>query len=136
MDFGTTKKFPPLSMKQIVLIHLQNLSSESTYRGLYQNYERALDRLMNWLYWEFTEHHPDMKNDYEEVMDRDFGENVDAKKVAKRVRDKERLLSRMLALHNIHLGKDAPLSIEDLPNIDFSTIIPEEMTEIDDSEGG
>lgn len=129
----------PLTMKEIVLIHLGNLSTEIMIDGLKKEYEPALDRLMNWLYWEFTQDHrdteidwPDQKGGYAkdfmgprffEVMGRRFGDlTLQDKDRAMRIQDKERLLSLLLAEHRISLGKDSPYEVEQ-EGQDFSRLI-------------
>ena len=138
---GVGDKGIPLTMKEVVLIHLQNLSFEIVSDGLGEYYEPALDRLMNWLYFEFAEHHRDMKITwkgaeqlmpvaYDECMTRDFGNTklTDVDK-ARRIQDKERLLSLLLAAHRITLGQVESYEEASLPADVLKGIVPEEYRE-------
>jgi len=128
---GVGERGIPLSMKEIVLIHMENLSSEIMTDGLKKEYEPAIDRLMNWLYHEFTIDHRDTEIDwpalpdrktwtkttmalaYFEVMARSFGDpGLSDINRSLRIQDKERLLSLLLAEHKISLGKDTPYELE------------------------
>jgi hypothetical protein len=112
---GATRGFP-IDLREVVLIHFQNLSNEIVSDGLKKEYEPAVDRLMNWLAWEFTEHHPELKDEFDKVMTYKFGDMAisDHDRV-KRIEMKERLLSRLLALHNIDLGRSQQAEEEDDP---------------------
>lgn len=131
----------PLTLKEIVLIHLENLSDEIVKDGVAKQFEPALDRLMNWLFWEFTEHHKEdrirwkgQELTYPEVfnivMTRDFGNTkISDKERAERIQDKERLLSLLLAEHRITLGKVDSYEEAALP-ADIRDIIPDEEEDL------
>jgi hypothetical protein len=119
-----------MSMREVVLIHFQNLSNEIVVDGLGHEYEPALDRLMNWLYWEFTDGHPELKDDYLKEMTINLESkkaSTDAEKGA-RIQRKEWLLSRLLASHGIDLGKPTPLEKSDL-GTDMSGIDSENVNQ-------
>lgn len=113
---GVGERGIPMSMREVVLIHLENLSREIVTDGLGQEYEPALDMIMDLLHWEYVVDHSDepmpggggktIGQAYEEVMTRSFGQtNLPDKDKALRIRDKRRLLSLLLASHRIHLGR-------------------------------
>lgn len=108
-----------ITFREMVLYHFQNLSDESAKDGLMEHYEDALDVAMDWLYWEFTENHPDFKVEYEEVMERVATTD---KEVRKRIRDKQRVLSKLLAKHRIHLGTQKEQYQADAEDGDFQAI--------------
>lgn len=110
---GPSRGFP-VDLREVVLIHFQNLSNEIVTDGLKKEYEPALDRLMNWLAWEFTDHHPELKADFDATMGFKFGDlTITDKERVQRIERKERLLSRLLALHNIDLGRSQQAEEED-----------------------
>ena len=155
---GVGERGIPLTMKEIVLIHMENLSTEIMTDGLKKEYEPAIDRLMNWLYHEFTIDHKDTEIDwpvlpdrktmakttiglaYFEVMGRSFGDpGLQEKDRALRIQDKERLLSLLLAEHKISLGKDTPYELEqgdqDLQSLLLTDQVGQEGREDDRTEG-
>ena len=148
---GVGERGIPLTMKEIVLIHMENLSTEIMVDGLKKEYEPALDRLMNWLYWEFTVDHRETEIDWPtpekdgswqyakvligakffEVMGRRFGDpSLSDKDRSLRIQDKERLLALLLAEHRISLGKDTPYEIEQGEQ-DLSGLLMQEGQELD-----
>lgn len=133
--FGGTSDRPfPMSLREILLIHMMNLSNEIVRDGLKKEYEPALDRLMNWFWWEFKVHHgadviPGMGGKtfgvgFDEVMDRDFGKgNITDTDRVKRIQDKERILSALLAVHKIHLGTDVAFGQEEIPQEEYDSMV-------------
>ena len=108
-----------ITFREMVLYHFQNLSDESAKDGLLEHYEDALDVVMDWLYWEFTENHKEFRPEYDEVMDRTATTDKD---IRKRIRDKQRVLSKLLAKHKIHLGTERSVYLADDSDGSFDTL--------------
>lgn len=141
-----------ITFREVVLYHFQNLSDESVGDGLRREYEDAVDRLMNWLFHEFTQHHGDdevlfMDADgkpkkttfgeaFIEVMHRGWGENwTDARKV-RRIQHKEWLLSLLLSKHGIDLKSQVQTSTEDIdPSIFDDMMVKPEADDNGDDDG-